>query len=69
MTGALMWQFVKWHKLIGDNLADRFLRKPLPAPSARDRQLEQLPLWEARMTPASRCLPVHRAGNHFPEPQ
>jgi hypothetical protein len=41
MNGALMWQFVKWHKLIGDRLADWFLRKPLPEPSARDKELEK----------------------------
>jgi hypothetical protein len=58
MTGTLMWQFVKWHKLIGDNLADRFLRKPLPAPSARDRQLEQALREELTRPSAATTLPT-----------
>ena len=40
MIGSLIWQFIKWHKILGDKLAVRLFDRPLPAPTARERELE-----------------------------
>lgn len=40
MIGQLIWQFIKWHKIIGDKVATRLFDRPLPPPTARERELE-----------------------------
>ncbi len=58
MNSTLMWHFVKWHKIIGDRLADWFLRKPLPEPSARDKELEKQLREELTRPSAVATLPI-----------
>ncbi len=41
MIGTLIWQFIKWHKILGDKLAVRLFDRPLPPPTDRERALEQ----------------------------
>lgn len=37
--GGLMWQFIKWHKIIGNWIAIRLFDRPLPPPTARETEL------------------------------
>lgn len=37
--GSLMWQFIKWHKILGNQLATRLFDRPLPPPTARETEL------------------------------
>lgn len=40
MLGTLIWQFIKWHKILGDKLALRLFDRPLPPPTEREKELE-----------------------------
>ena len=39
MIGTLLWQFIKWHKILGDALATRLFDRPLPPPTPREEAL------------------------------
>jgi hypothetical protein len=41
MFGSLVWQFIKWHKILGDAVAERWLDRPLPPPTPREKELER----------------------------
>ena len=41
MLSPLVWQFIKWHKIVGDALAVRFFDRPLPPPTPREQELER----------------------------
>ncbi len=73
MFGTLIWQFIKWHKILGDKLALRLFDRPLPPPSAREKELEaglraelsaagdaaSLPTWENFRLGLRRDLDAH----------
>lgn len=39
MIGTLIWQFIKWHKIIGNWIATRLFDRPLPPATPRELEL------------------------------
>jgi hypothetical protein len=39
MIGSLVWQFIKWHKILGDAVATRLFDRKLPPPTQREQEL------------------------------
>ena len=58
MIGSgLVWQFIKWHKLSGNWLAERLFDQPLPPPTAREVQLAADLKEDLLNAPAANMLP------------
>jgi hypothetical protein len=57
MIGTLIWQFIKWHKIIGNWLAVRLFDRPLPPATPQEQELIAALQAELTEAPKPNMLP------------
>lgn len=57
LGGGLIWQLIKWHKIVGNWAATRLFDRPLPPPTAREIELAEALHEELLRAPEAAMLP------------